>query len=339
MELLLTSGKVVKYSKEDHEKISKHNWHDKLNGYCHSKIDNHMVLMHRFILNPPKGTIVDHINGDGYDNRRCNLRITNLQGNSENRKVKDGKLRGVRHKPKKDCFQSYIGYKKKRIYLGSFKTAELAAEAYDLFVVNIGHSLFNLNYPDKMDKYLKTPYIIPSLKLPKQDINLDKSFYQEIPLDASKVRLIIPSDLNSNVIIDKSDFINIKHLQFYITHNGYVATSSGMLHRILLDIKDPLIFVDHIDCNKLNNSRSNLRLSDSEKNSQNRKKMTKISTSKYIGVSFEKKRRKWRATLCVKGVHIFVGRYESEYDAALNRDKYIIQNYPESHYTLNILNH
>ena len=42
------------------------------------------VKMHREITNAPKGTVVDHINGDTLDNRKSNLRVTDTFGNAQN---------------------------------------------------------------------------------------------------------------------------------------------------------------------------------------------------------------------------------------------------------------
>ena len=46
------------------------------------------VRLHNFIMNPPEGTVVDHINRDGFDNRRENLRICTQRQNTLNRKYK-----------------------------------------------------------------------------------------------------------------------------------------------------------------------------------------------------------------------------------------------------------
>ena len=48
------------------------------------------VRLHRFILDAPAGVDVDHINGDGLDNRRCNLRICTRRENIANRRKARG---------------------------------------------------------------------------------------------------------------------------------------------------------------------------------------------------------------------------------------------------------
>jgi hypothetical protein len=73
--------------------------------------------------------------------------------------------------------------------------------------------------------------------------------------------------------------------------------------------------VDHKDRNKLNNNIENLReLSDSEnKRNSNKKKIE--CTSKYKGVSWSKRQRKWEARLKVSGKHLFLGYFNNEDDA------------------------
>jgi hypothetical protein len=69
---------------------------------------------------------IDHINGNRYDNRICNLRSVTRQQNQWNRKTAKGY---TWHKNNKK-WESAIKVNKKRIYLGSFNTEEEARNAY-----------------------------------------------------------------------------------------------------------------------------------------------------------------------------------------------------------------
>jgi len=91
------------------------------------------VYMHRLILNAPKGALVDHINGDGLDNRRANLRLATPGQNLANRATtgRSG-YRGVMnvghpHRP----WLAYICVDRRRRDIGFYATAEEAASAYD----------------------------------------------------------------------------------------------------------------------------------------------------------------------------------------------------------------
>jgi len=86
--------------------------------------------MHRVILGASPGQIVDHINGDGLDNRKCNLRLGTQSQNCVNRKDTPGNyLRGTR--PKKDKWQAYIKYEGKQRSLGYYDTEY---EAHQVFL-------------------------------------------------------------------------------------------------------------------------------------------------------------------------------------------------------------
>lgn len=93
------------------------------------------LLLHREILAPPKGMEVDHIDGDGLNNRRSNLRICTHQQNLMNRPPIPGsrsKFKGVSttgRRSEKWC--AYICPDNKKIHLGTFGSEIDAARAYD----------------------------------------------------------------------------------------------------------------------------------------------------------------------------------------------------------------
>ena len=79
-------------------------------------------LMHRVIMNPPKGYHIDHINGVKTDNRRCNLRIVTSAENQYNRPD----ARGYIYIKQRNKWMAYlcVGYKFKN--LGDYDTEEEA---------------------------------------------------------------------------------------------------------------------------------------------------------------------------------------------------------------------
>lgn len=92
------------------------------------------ISLHRYLLDPPPGLQVDHINGDGLDNRLCNLRLCTCSQNHYNcRKRKDNSsgFRGVHLKIIKPVWVATIKVEKKLIYLGQFQDRREAARAYD----------------------------------------------------------------------------------------------------------------------------------------------------------------------------------------------------------------
>ena len=90
----LTQGKFALVDDEDFKELSKHKWgvrkksetlfYAGRNDWLNKK--NHILTMQCQILNPPKGKEIDHKNGNGLDNRRCNLRICTHRQNLKNQK-------------------------------------------------------------------------------------------------------------------------------------------------------------------------------------------------------------------------------------------------------------
>lgn len=72
--------------------FTSHNWTDNGCGYLASmeRVTKKRLYLHRVIAGARDGQLVDHINGDTYDNRRCNLRIADKSLNAiNNRKRAD----------------------------------------------------------------------------------------------------------------------------------------------------------------------------------------------------------------------------------------------------------
>ncbi len=83
------------------------------------------------------------------------------------------------------------------------------------------------------------------------------------------------------------------------------------LHRFILDIDNPKILVDHINGDTLDNRRENLRICNNRENSNNSKAKGGMY-SKYKGVTWHKKNKKWQVVIN----HEYVGQFNSELEAA-----------------------
>jgi hypothetical protein len=91
------------------------------------------AFLHRVLLDVPDGFVVDHINGDGLDNRRQNLRIVTVAQNNLNSRVRRdcvSGLKGALYDRRKDRYYSRIKADGRYVWLGYFSTAIEAAEAY-----------------------------------------------------------------------------------------------------------------------------------------------------------------------------------------------------------------
>ena len=91
------------------------------------------VILARLLMEAPAGTVVDHINGDGLDNRRSNLRITDRLGNARNRHGVNPRTnsRGVRFLPWSGRWQARIRANGKSLALGTAATKEGAQSIYN----------------------------------------------------------------------------------------------------------------------------------------------------------------------------------------------------------------
>ena len=123
---------------------------------------------------------------------------------------------------------------------------------------------------------------------------------------------------NELAIIDDEDLEKVRnHTWCFDSSNGYpVSRIKGKrvrLHRFLLGIKSKK-FVDHINRNKLDNRRSNLRICNVFENVRNRG-LNRNNTSGYKGVT--KIKDKWRAQISFKRKFIDLGIFSTPKEAAI----------------------
>jgi len=131
---------------EDVEKVGKKHWYVckcDWNGYTKlypaTKINGKLVRLHRFIMNAKKGQIVDHINNNGLDNRKSNLRFVTHQQSMWNRKLNklnnksrfEGVSRVSLTRKLKKPFYARISENGKLKHLGYFSTENEAHETYE----------------------------------------------------------------------------------------------------------------------------------------------------------------------------------------------------------------
>lgn len=137
----LTQGKFAIVDAEYYSYLTQHKWHfdgryavrmqflGRINGKKKFKKNR----MHRTIIQASPGMEVDHINGNGLDNRKSNLRFCSRQQNTHNQKHQKGrasKYKGVNKR--KNKWQARIQLpNKKRICLGAFYDEADAAKAYN----------------------------------------------------------------------------------------------------------------------------------------------------------------------------------------------------------------
>lgn len=107
-------------------------------------------------------------------------------------------------------------------------------------------------------------------------------------------------------------------------------TSRAYMHRIIMRTEDPNIFIDHINGNRLDNRKANLRLCTATENTYNKRPKDNCS-SIYKGVSFDKERQLWKASLRTNKTRISK-RFKTEVDAAKWYDMQALKHHGEYAY-------
>jgi hypothetical protein len=152
----LTQGKFAVIDATDAERVLAFRWHAQ---HCHGiwyaarnaprGTRPQKVLMHRVVLGQ-ECPEVDHINGNGLDNRRSNLRPATRADNSHNCRIQVNNtsgFRGVSWCKRDQKWIAMIRSNVRQLNLGRFATAEEAARAYDAAAVRLHGDFARLNFP------------------------------------------------------------------------------------------------------------------------------------------------------------------------------------------------
>jgi len=143
LEVKVGNTRMALIDAEDYEKVSAYKWwaddqsHRSPYGtvYAFTKTKRRggiYIQMHRLIMDFPKGLLVDHINHNGLDNRKVNLRLATSSQNQFNQRKRrsKSKYKGVTWNGEAKKWQARISPEGKTIYLGFFTNEVDAGLAY-----------------------------------------------------------------------------------------------------------------------------------------------------------------------------------------------------------------
>lgn len=313
------------------------------------------VSMHRLIMGEPIGLIVDHIDGNGLNNCRANLRVVQRgqnRSNSIKRATAASLFKGVFRKGLKWGAQiSCERLPSSPWYIGTFSTAEDAARAYDavarvLFgeharvnfhrigehsaierppMVPLGETIRRASIISPSPKPLedRKPHVVTA----KTRIALPEEVLTQGPIGAIPIKITGGITWVSPEDVEKTCVHNWKVVQTkpgwskYARRTTLVPTVSGhlvkALHRLIMDAAPGELF-DHVDHDGLNNTRGNLRLVTVSENRINTIRRNRFG---FRGVIQGPRDSGFRAKIVVDGKPINLSSFPTPEAAARAYDK------------------
>jgi hypothetical protein len=150
-------------------------------------------------------------------------------------------------------------------------------------------------------------------------LNESRLDFNEIIEHGNYLELVLRNakrEITGKAKLDKDDLTKVKRCRFFLNKQGYAYnTRKGFLHRMILGLdKTDKKITDHINRDRLDNRKSNLRVSSHFLNSHNRK-LSRVNTSGVTGVLFHKQTQKWYATLCYKYTPIYSPLFQTKKEA------------------------
>ncbi|HNY77335.1 MAG: HNH endonuclease [Sedimentisphaerales bacterium] len=147
----LTLRMVAIIDAADYEWLSRYRWFAKGSQgkyYAGRAERGEMIMMHREIMKPPPGMVVDHIDGNSLNNRRSNLRICTPRQNNHNRRFKGNRSGFAGVYPQGKRWRAMICHRGETLYSAIFDDKIEAAKARDRKALELYGKFACLNFPD-----------------------------------------------------------------------------------------------------------------------------------------------------------------------------------------------
>lgn len=160
IELRSECGKVAVVDNEDRH-LAAYSWHVTGKGYFATMIAGKKTRLHKLVA----GAGADHIDRNKLNNRRGNLRAATVTQNNQNRGRLSSNTTGYKGVSKDRLrFAAVIEANGKRKYLGSFRSALAAAEAYDRAALAL-HGEFAVTNASLGLHTIRVPFIESGLQI------------------------------------------------------------------------------------------------------------------------------------------------------------------------------
>lgn len=369
--------RIIEYalvSSSDEDKVQKLKWYmspakKNRNGrYAYTTIQRAPVSLHAFLMGRgEKGRIIDHINRNGLDNTRGNLRFVTVGQNNQNQNLRGGSsmYRGVSWSKVSSKWHAKCGKK----HAGYYEDEEDCARAYDQAAISIFGPEAQTNFPNSIEvrDVLAPPRLLPKgvykkahektyqacIRWKKQNIYLGrfatielaesaviakKSELENEKLEAHDKReiarnkdhiAVLPMNNSSgqtirDIFVSDADWHRLA-LTSWSDTDGYAAGSIDgkmmTMHRFLMAEQlrpDGKEIIDHINGNRCDNRRENLRVLNYSGNGQNKAKKPGCA-SEYTGVT--RARKLWSATITKDHKKYNLGHFLTEVEAGVAYNK------------------